>query len=61
MAKTTYGWKVPTFFCHGLQDTFVTPDNSQTNHDAYEGANKQIEICTGDHNAERPTDLSSLS
>ena len=37
----------------------VTPENSQKNHDAYKGANKCIEMVPGDHNAERPLELTS--
>jgi pimeloyl-ACP methyl ester carboxylesterase len=57
VTKAAAACEVPVFFCHGAEDTFVVPDNSQQNHDSYKGANKSIELVPGDHNAERPLEL----
>jgi pimeloyl-ACP methyl ester carboxylesterase len=57
VTKAAAECEVPVFFCHGAQDNFILPEHSQTNHTAYKGAAKQIELVPGDHNAERPLEL----
>lgn len=46
--------EAPAFFLHASGDDFIVPDNSVTNHAAYKGTNKTIELCDGDHNTPRP-------
>ena len=49
----------PAFFIHGKNDTFILPQHSEKNHAAYSGANKVLKPCDGDHNSERPSEISS--
>jgi dipeptidyl aminopeptidase/acylaminoacyl peptidase len=45
----------PALFIHGVDDNFITMDNTEEIMEAYSGE-KDVSFCSGDHNAERPAD-----
>jgi len=44
----------PVIIVHGKSDKFITPSHSETIYANYRGS-KDLKMCSGDHNAPRPT------
>ena len=55
-AKQAPNCKIPALFIRASMDTLIPLEHSKEVHEAY-GGEKNMIICEGDHNSERPNDV----